>query len=239
MTTDYLGPRDRWPRHQRPEAQIALSEARRDGWYLKPGAGSAHLFGRLRCRSPQELPTGACVVGVYSTSGARDGSDSAQVIRDALRTCPHHHEATETHEELAPEDAATEAAVLANRLRNLLTAASALLAEAEHHDEIDRLIADTMAPLAEPTEADEERLQALEAAAASARGKGLAMGIAARVEPWPPAEGLVEVLAIAEGVNVQLLAMISEAQGANAYSSLQGEAVWLGERLLALLRQIN
>lgn len=194
------------------------------------------MFGRLRCGTPDERGEDACKVGVFSSAGARDGSDTAQVIRDALRGCSHDRETVDPESELDPDVAATEAKVRLARLRNLLTSASALLAEAEQHREIDRLLAEVTTPPREPTEADEAQLRALEDRAARDQGKGLAMGTAAGVVPWPPDEGCAEVLRIAEAVKTQVTALISRAEGHEDHGSLHTEANWLSDQLSLLLQ---
>jgi hypothetical protein len=155
-----------------------------------------------------------------------------------MRGCPHQREASDVESEFDPEDAATEATVHLGRLRHLLASASALLAEAEQVQEIDRLVTDATTPPREPTEADEVQLRALEDEAAKIRSKGLAIGIAAGVVPWPPEDGYVEVLSIAEGENILIKTLIAQAEGAEDNAALEDDAAWLHERLVELQRRI-
>lgn len=81
----YLGAHEPWRRHPRPEAQRSMEEAAAAGWYFRELSG--HAFGVLKCAAMGD--PGACTVTVYTTSGPFDGSETAKVIRQKLRACPH------------------------------------------------------------------------------------------------------------------------------------------------------
>jgi hypothetical protein len=88
----WSGPTDPWPAHQRAEAQKALQHAREHGWWFKKP--SSYLFGLITCQRPEtggeaRLGESECVEYIYSTGGPSDGSQTAKVIRDAVRRCKH------------------------------------------------------------------------------------------------------------------------------------------------------
>ena len=101
----WKGPGERWDRHSRPRARAALDSAREAGWWLKKSSvlpcynegahvlkkssGSAKVWGVITCGDPSLPPSERCSASVMSTSGPPDGSETAQVIQDLLRTCTH------------------------------------------------------------------------------------------------------------------------------------------------------
>lgn len=184
---DYLPPAERWPRHPRPMAAAAIEEARAAGWWFKPASG--HAFGRLRCKQQGE----GCVVPVYSTSGPADGSDTARVILSAVRKCPHAGDTTD----LGFPDPAVAARGQLAELDRILGAAEALLVAESSELETERLIeglgSESPDGLDHDTVFDE-----LQTESAKALARGLAYVTDTGLEdPWPPAEGAAELLAIA------------------------------------------
>ena len=134
----YLAPGDQWPLHSRPLARAALEEARAAGWWFRPSEG--HTFGRLRCMPPeQDREKDACKVPVYSTSGPRDGSETARAIRDAVRKCGHDRD-NQTSEQVDPEAAARLAAGALVIVARLIDATRALLRKDRALKEADELL---------------------------------------------------------------------------------------------------
>lgn len=97
----WYGSADRWPNHPYPFFRQLLAKARRRGWLLRKGGGSAHIFGRLYCGEPSTTQD-PCVLVIFST-----GSGAESVARHFDRqidNCPHRDtaliEATTRAEEL-------------------------------------------------------------------------------------------------------------------------------------------
>lgn len=187
----WLGSDSEWPIHSRPEAQRALAAARVRGFQFRGSNG--HTFGRLRC------PGGGCVMSVYSTSGASDGSQTAVEIQRFVRRCPH----------LAPSDDAAlvvvaDAHVIGERTNHLLDSA-------EHLIEADRRAAEAE-ELMSAAESDEEAEAALEAHDQSRREQQMALvsyAVDNEVGSWPPDDGAREILsAVAD--NLKYMASVIE-----------------------------
>jgi len=149
----YLGPTEAWSRHPRPQARAALEEARDAGWWFEHSE-RGHAFGRLRCMPPERDPDGtACKVMVLSTSGAADGSDTARVIRDAVRKCPHY--LTPPVQPPTPEAAARRASGKLAQTAALVEAAERLVTAHNSAEEAGALLEDALRQLDQGWATDE------------------------------------------------------------------------------------
>jgi hypothetical protein len=230
----YLGPTDRWPAHSRPQARAALEEARAAGWWFRPSGG--HTFGRLRCVPPErDLEQEACVVPVYSTSGTADGSDTARVIRDAVRKCPHERDFG-TDGGAHPEGAARLAAGKLAQIAGLVEAAEGLLAKEAADREADDVIEDALRRLAHdidsPIDGLDERATELERLASLESGRAYAA--ASRVgaaDPWPPRDGARELLQLARAGFKDAVDLVAAAGGSDDEGRVAAERDRLADRL--------
>jgi hypothetical protein len=86
----WLGREDAWPTHTRAKAELAAARVR--GWYLLPSSG--HAYGRLACRLPEDAgdDDDRCTLWIWKTARG-DASETAELIRDMVRKCPHHDSA--------------------------------------------------------------------------------------------------------------------------------------------------
>lgn len=180
---EYLGPRDTWPTHSRPEARDALAEAARAGWSFRKSAG--HAFGRIAC--PAQGTPEACMVVIFSTSGPADGSETAKAIRRGLRKCPHHAEPDAA--ESAEEEVLSEAAIV-RRVEHLLEVVDGLEERARADERRDDALA--RGDDGDFDEADQRLVDADNTAqvAWDALGRPLT--------PWPPDVAARELLTDAE-----------------------------------------
>lgn len=110
----FMGADQPWPEHKSPGARRALLAAKEAGWRFRPATG--HSFGTLKCPDLDD----PCRVAVYSTSGSRDGSDTAKLILRAVRGCNHGGERVE------PDGSSVDDEDLVRMVDLLLDAAAAL-----------------------------------------------------------------------------------------------------------------
>jgi hypothetical protein len=233
----YLRPADPWPRHSRPQAGAALEAARAAGWWFKPSGG--HTFGRLRCLPPEHAAgSDACKVPIYSTSGAADGSDTARVIRDALRKCP--HDRSPVAAEPDPEASGRLASGKLAKIAALIDAAESLVAERSARREANEVIDGALRQLAEDQDAAIDHLD--EAAAQLGRRAetehGRAYSAALRAgagEPWPPAEGAEELAELAQRALQEAMGLIVRAASSEGIGRLEAER----DRLVARLERLS
>lgn len=238
----YLGPADRWPAHPRAEARTALEEARATGWWFRPSEG--HTFGRLRCAPPESAPTqDACIVPVYSTSGAEDGSDTARVIRDALRKCPHERNPG-TQVEQDPESVARLAAGKLAQIAALIEAAEALRAKEAADRAAHEAIEEALRQLAEDASATvdnlEDQTNELERLALVESGKAYAAASRANAaDPWPPEDGMRELVSLARAKLAKIGGLIRAAGGSVEEGRLRAEQGRLNDRLERLSSRLS
>src|SRR5205823_1193688 len=140
----------------------------------------------------------ACKVPVYSTSGAADGSDSARVIRDAMRRCPHKR-SPGAEIEHDPEAATGLAAGTLSQVAALLEAAEGLLAQAAANRDADEVVRDALKQLAEDanvsTDLLDEQVARLKQLARHQGGRAHpAAARAGAADPWPPRKGTQTLL---------------------------------------------
>jgi hypothetical protein len=84
----WLGPGDAWPRH--PRLDDILTEARAQGWWLKPADGGP-MWGKIACAEPlgeDRRGLRICAIVIFRTSAASLTEQSTR-IRRSLATCPH------------------------------------------------------------------------------------------------------------------------------------------------------
>jgi hypothetical protein len=235
MTSGYLAPTDSWPRHPRPAARVALSEARAKGWWLEPVAG--HAFGRLRCAPPGgDSPSDACVMLVWSTSGPRDGSDTARHILDGLRKCTHDQS---TGPPLGPEDYADRAEVALDRVDAFLDAADNFHAMRLADEEADEAISAAIDHLDQFGDAGFERMDqwAAEADIEASRQRARALAAAARAgvdDPWPPQLSADELLDLAANTLRGAVDLVAAAEGSGVEQKLAAGLGRLEERAKVL-----
>ncbi len=241
----HLSPADAWPRHQRPQAAAALEEARLAGWWFRPSDG--HIFGRLRCRPP--APGGmtdddACKVPIFSTSGPADGSETARVIREAVRKCSHSRTQASPR---SRDSAALLAGGRLDELSRLAVAATALLYAADATQQADIALDDAVQALEEHSRTEEA--EALErhsdemrrrAASESSRALAAATSIGRGV-PWPPGEGAAELVEQLTAGLDEVEPLLAEAEGAASldrplaeYGRLRDEVAKLSSLLVKL-----
>lgn len=166
---------------------------------------------------------------VYSTSGARDGSGTARVIRDAVRKCPH---------ESAPSVVAdpdeiwrTVRAELAG-VAQLLSAAEKLLEAVDRDEAAEQLLASAAA-----SESDELLREAVEreALAASAQGQARSSAIAGGyLGPWPPQDGARELASLCEPVLNKVAVIVQSGGDDPKVSPLAAELESLKVRLVRI-----
>ena len=85
----WKGPDEPWDQHSRPRARTAVNDARRAGWWLKKSSASAKVWGVLTCGDPDLPPSERCSTSILSTSGSRDGSETAEYINNFVSSCTH------------------------------------------------------------------------------------------------------------------------------------------------------
>jgi hypothetical protein len=191
---EYIGKEKDWPRHSRAEARGALAEARAQGWVFKSGSG--HSFGRLRCHRPEDPRVDdACKVPIYSTSGSADGSATAEVIRAALRKCPHRLGALLVDR---PSTPALEEARLV-RVERLLAAALGLCVAARAarsaHASTEEAVRAWEEGRPEEAAIYEEYVLAREGEAAKEQARAHSTAAAANAaDPWPPERGASDLM---------------------------------------------
>jgi hypothetical protein len=230
----YLGPDDRWPRHSRPRARAALEVARSAGWWFRPAEG--HTFGRLRCLPPgRDADRQACIVPVYSTSGADDGSDTARVIHDAVRKCPHDRD-PERDDGPDPETAARIAAGTLAQLGALVEAAEALLTTEVAVREANEAIDDALDQLADDNDVTtddlDERVARLERRAFVSAGEAYsAASRAGVVDRWPPQDGARELLRLAKDGLQDAVGLVVVAAGSDDAQKVAAQCDRLQVRL--------
>lgn len=228
----YLGPTEAWLRHPRPQARAALEEARDAGWWFEHSE-KGHAFGRLRCMPPDRDPDGtACKVMVFSTSGAADGSETARVIRDAVRKCP--HDLSPLAQAPAPDTAARLASGKLAHTAALVEAAERLIASHATAKEAGMLFEDAVRRLDQGRAADEleGRIDKLEH---ESRSEGYRAQVAAMragaADPWPPKDGARELVGLARDVLDEAQQLIAAAEGSGEEARLGGERDSLSTRL--------
>lgn len=232
----YLSPSDKWPAHPRPMARAALEEARSAGWWFEPSDG--HSFGRLRCAPPSQASGDeSCKVPIWSTSGAADGSDTARVIEDALRKCPHEHAPPSATD---PEAAARLAAGAQAHAARLIEAAAELLNKQRAIDQAEAILEAAV----ESDDADEteaiETASDLEHRATLADGRALAAAAQAGAhDPWPPVDGADELLRLADDLLASTAQLVTDAAGSNDAGKLQAEQDRLVEWARTLSSQLR
>lgn len=238
----YLEPTAIWPRHSRPEARAALEGARAAGWWFRPSQG--HIFGLLRCMPPERDPTGAaCKVPIFSTSGAKDGSNTAQAIRDAVRRCPHDRDQLDA-EEPNPEVAARLAGGKLAEIARLVDAAEGLVqkdrALQAASEMIDRaagwLIDDSDAPVDDLERQAEELERLANTADTVAFSAAAQVGVA---DPWPPDEGASELVALARAGLDDVAVLVATAAGSGDERKLGLKRDKLVSRLDRLTTQLS
>jgi len=228
----YLGPTEAWSRHPRPQARAALEEARDAGWWFEHSE-RGHAFGRLRCMPPERDPDGtACKVMVLSTSGAADGSDTARVIRDAVRKCP--HDLTPPVQPPTPEAAARRASGKLAQTAALVEAAERLVTAHNSAEEAGALLEDALRQLDQGWATDEleRRIDELEHEAETEGYRAQAAAIrAGAADPWPPKDGARELVNLARDVLDETQELIAAAEGSGVEARLGAERDSLSTRL--------
>ncbi len=168
---------DTWPRHQRPKAQEALEFARSANWTLRPSTG--HAFGLLRCGRPGH----PCKISVFSTSGANDGSDTANHIRSLVNKCSKLEKTENSNDSSAGIlRACIDIEADVAKLTHLVAAAERLVKREEHERQFEAALAVDDLQVALDNE------DAATVAEADALGHAAAAG-GHPTDPWPPAEG--------------------------------------------------
>jgi hypothetical protein len=187
----WLSPSDTWPQHGRGDAERALAEARRRGWWLKPSR-RGHSYGLLVCKrksgdeAPDEEP---CEFRIFSTARG-DSSDTSRLILETLEDCEHEPDA----------QPAEEPALATYRT----SAAEAHLARAEKLTEALRRMLDRRGPMGRCRElleaaqcatgqAEEALFEEAIAAETAARatdeaGRALAHDAGMALDPYPPSD---------------------------------------------------
>ena len=231
----FLGPADRWPKHPKSQARAALEEARAAGWWFAPSE-RGHNFGRLRCLPPERDPDGdACKVPIFSTAGAGDGSDTALVIRDAVRKCPHDRGAVADNGP-DPEVAARLAAGKLAQLSALVEAAEALLAKESADRKANEVVEGALRELehdgATRTDHLDNVVAELERLASGFDGRARAAASrAGAADPWPPHEGAWEVYRLAQTAFGEAVVLVNAAAGAEDERRVEAERDRLEVRL--------
>lgn len=183
-----------------------MREAQAAGFWFRPAGGSAHTFGRLRCRPPEhdrdDLPQ-AHKLAVFSTSGPEDGSATAHSIMALLRSCTCRLE----------NDTAAGQPVAVGAPPSQVAAAERHLGKAENLTEaLERLVAargkreraaELLALASEETREAEQRLdEAITADSDAQAQEGEARDFATSAglghEPWPPEAAVPTLLRPAE-----------------------------------------
>lgn len=239
----YLDSGQSWPRHPRPQARAALEEARAAGWWFKP-SGKGHAFGRLRCLHPEsDSENDACKVAVYSTSGTEDGSDTARVVRDALRKCSH---------ERSPATGVTTDCETAARLGSgvlaqvvpLLAAGEGLLANQRALAAADDLVEMALRRLSDypgmvVNDLDEQAAELERLAVVEERNAYASAARAGAADPWPPGDGAREVLELARHRLEAAVPLVTAAVGSSDQTRLERELERLQVRLEGLRAQLE
>lgn len=221
MPAPWLGPEDSWPRHGRPLARVAIAEAKRLGWSLRPGGH----FGRLRC------PARVCAVSLFSSSGPEDGSETARAVYRVLHPCPHGvpPSGEVTDAPAAESDARRRLA----QLTRIADAADALATQALEDLRARRLLERA---LLEDSDAHLDDAAEHEARASAAEGAARRNAAAAEAaDPWPPARGAQELVdRLIDGLAaVGPLVQLSEARDVTeAFARLTQRAEALQERII-------
>jgi hypothetical protein len=127
----WTSPSEAWPRHERPLAQKALSEARLAGWWLKKASARSKVWGVITCGQPTLPGEERCSVSVMCTSGRPDGSSSKKAIDGAVSRCPHDRGSARQ------EDLLSKAETLVMSAEFCVKAAEALMSAASHRDLLD------------------------------------------------------------------------------------------------------
>ena len=182
---------------------------------------------------PERDPHGtACKVMVLSTSGAADGSDTARVIRDAVRKCP--HDLTPPVQPPTPETAARQALGKLAQTAALLEAAERLVAAHNSAEEAGALLEDAVRRLDQGRGTDEleRRIYELEhkSEAEGYRAQAAAMRAGA-ADPWPPKDGARELVRLAREVLDETQQLIAAAAGSGEEARLGAERDSLSTRL--------
>lgn len=224
--SDWEPPSRVWPRHSRPQAQLALEEARRASWYLKKSSGRAKVWGVITCQDPDKVTADdRCSTSVMSTSGPEDGSETAKALRGCMRRCTHQRVVPAADAQLAIARSLLDAAdrcldivdnlIRADSHRDL--AMDFLDQCVTNTEEADRLLAD--AEIA-------ERQQVL--ATAEAEETALAAGVGWPVDP-------LRTIAEAEELSSQALSALGDDRSRSA-RLLLGRAKGLRDRAVLLRR---
>jgi hypothetical protein len=120
----WLGPSDPWPRHGAPWFRDALNRARTAGWWFKKPGGSSHNFGIVYCERPS-AGSRPCKYVVFSTG--EGGESASQDLVRLMQRCPH---------KIGPDDDLTLASERIHRIERLISAATALLDQYDHEQEV-------------------------------------------------------------------------------------------------------
>jgi hypothetical protein len=185
----------------------------------------------------------ACKVPVYSTSGAVDGSDTARVIRDALRKCPHERDA-DGEDSPAPDSAARLAGGTLADVARLIDAADSLLAKEVALREVGEIIEAALDQIEEDADADTREIEGvaweLERLASIEDARGLAAASqAGAADPWPPGDGARELVGLAEARLTDADDLIPMAAGTEEQQELTFERDRLALRIERLSTQLK
>jgi hypothetical protein len=177
-------------------------------------------------------------VPIWSTAGADDGSDTARVIRDAVRKCQHDRSQMAAFSP-DPEAAARLAGGKLAEIAGLTEAAEALLAENRATQEAQEAVEEGLRRLAEDESADigdlDERASELERQASGEDGRAYAAAARAGAhDPWPPREGARELLGLARGTLKETVGLVAGAVGSESETRLAARLARLQTRLSRL-----
>jgi hypothetical protein len=135
-------PSEVWPRHSRPLAQKALSEARLAGWWLKKANSRSKIWGVITCGDPTLPGADRCSVSVMCTSGKPDGSSSKKAIDDVVSKCTHDRGSSNQNDDLSKAETFVASAEWC------VTAAEALAVAASHRDLVEDFLGQSSTDLA-------------------------------------------------------------------------------------------
>ena len=193
----WKGPDEPWDQHSRPRARAALNDARRAGWWLKKSGGSAKAWGVITCSDPDLPLSERCSTSILSTSGSRDGSETAAYINNFVRSCT--HDRTNMRE----VDALAEAERLVASASRCLDAAQSLIDVRAHRDLVEDYLARSEAAanaaddLLDQALAEEELAEEAETAASDAAAAG---GTSTSLGPTKLAERALDQAGEAKGL---------------------------------------
>lgn len=135
----WKSPNEPWDQHSRPRARAALNDARKAGWWLKKSSAGAKAWGVITCGDPDLPLSERCSTSILSTSGSRDGSETAEYINNFVSSCTHNRTPT------SETDALADAEKLVAAASRCLDAARSLIDARAHRDLVEDYLAQSEA----------------------------------------------------------------------------------------------